>query len=215
MPARLLLVRHGETEWSATGRHTGRTDIPLTAEGREMAVALGAVLKSAPWDGLPDAEVFTSPLLRARETCELAGLGARALAADELMEWDYGKYEGLTGGTIRGEYRRDWLIWRDGVPEGETLDQVAERVDGFLAGVHGRYGVPAPGSTRMHGADGTVAVFAHGHLLRILAARWLGLPAAYGQRFQLAPASLSVLGWEYAESAVQVWNDTGHLSHLR
>jgi len=212
MPARLLLARHGETAWSATGRHTGRTDIPLTAEGREMAVRLGGALKSAPWDGLPGAEVFSSPLSRARETCELAGLGDRVVDEPDLLEWDYGRYEGLTGHEIRSGERPGWLIWRDGVPEGETLEQVAARVDRFLDGVRARHGVPAPDSTVMNPVDATVVVFAHGHLLRILAARWLGLPARFGQRFQLAPASLCVLGWEYGETAVRSWNETGHLS---
>jgi probable phosphoglycerate mutase len=211
MPARILLVRHGETEWSATGRHTGRTDIPLTEEGRRMARALGERLKRAPWDGLPDARVLTSPLARARDTCELAGLGDRAEAVPELMEWDYGAYEGRTGHDIRATDRPGWVIWRDGVPGGEALSDVAARVDGFLAGLDRAHGRPEHDTVTMDCADCTVVVFAHGHLLRILTARWLGLPPEYGQRFKLRPASLSVLGWEYSAPAVEVWNDASHL----
>ncbi|MCD0483326.1 histidine phosphatase family protein [Streptacidiphilus sp. ASG 303] len=212
MPARILIVRHGETEWSATGRHTGRTDIPLTEEGRHMARALGERLKRAPWDGLPGARVLTSPLARARETCELAGLGDRAVPAPELMEWDYGAYEGRTGDAIRADGHPGWVIWRDGVPGGETLADVSARVDAFLARIDEEHGRPHQATVTMDCADCTVVLFAHGHLLRILTARWLGLPPEYGQRFKLRPASLGVLGWEYAEPAVELWNDTAHLA---
>ena len=211
MPARILLVRHGQTEWSATGRHTGRTDIPLTEEGRRMARALGDRLKRAPWNGLADAAVFSSPLVRARDTCELAGLGERAVDVPDLMEWDYGGYEGRTGEDIRATDHPGWVIWRDGVPGGETIDDVAARADAFLARLGDTHGRPEHDTVTLDCADRTVVVFAHGHLLRILTARWLGLPPECGQRFKLGPASLCVLGWEYAAPAVELWNDTSHL----
>ncbi|AUG77342.1 histidine phosphatase [Kitasatospora sp. MMS16-BH015] len=211
MPARIVLVRHGETAWSASGQHTGRTDIPLTEEGRAMARALGERLAKAPWEGLPGAVVYTSPLSRAKETCELAGLGDRAIERPELLEWDYGQYEGRTGADIRATDHPGWLIWRDGVPGGETLAEVAARVDGFLADLNEDHGTPHPDTTTMHCADQDVVVFAHGHLLRILTARWLGLAPEYAQRFKLGTAALSVLSWEYGLPAVEIWNDTSHL----
>ncbi|MFJ8625807.1 histidine phosphatase family protein [Kitasatospora sp. NPDC093550] len=214
MPARIVLVRHGETEWSATGRHTGRTDIPLTEEGRAMARALGARLAKAPWNGLPDALVYTSPLGRAKETCALAGFGDRAVERPELMEWDYGQYEGRTGVDIRATDHPGWLIWRDGVPGGEKLSEVAARVDGLLADLHQEHGVPEADTTVMHCADQDVVLFAHGHLLRILAARWLGLPPEFAQRFKLGTAALCVLSWEYGAPAVEIWNDLSHLDGL-
>ncbi|MEZ0070049.1 broad specificity phosphatase PhoE [Streptacidiphilus sp. MAP12-20] len=212
MPARILLVRHGETGWSATGRHTGRTDVPLTDEGREMGRRLAARLAAEPWEGLPEAEVLTSPLSRARETAELAGFADRLITDERLLEWDYGQYEGLTGPEIRAEAHPGWLIWRDGVPGGEKLGEVCERVDDFLADVDARAGVPDPDTTVMHAADRDLVVFAHGHLLRILTARWLGMPPEYGQRFKLGPATLSVLTWEYGARAVERWNDAAHLA---
>ncbi|GAA1188494.1 putative phosphoglycerate mutase [Kitasatospora gansuensis] len=213
MPARIVLVRHGETAWSASGQHTGRTDIPLTEEGRRMALALGARLAKAPWNGLPDALVYTSPLSRAKETCELAGFGDRAVERDELLEWDYGQYEGRTGPDIRATDHPGWLIWRDGVPGGEKLADVAARVDAFLAELNSAHGTPDPDTTTMHCADRDVVLFAHGHLLRILTARWLGLPPEFAQRFKLGTAALSVLSWEYGAPAVEIWNDTSHLVH--
>ncbi|MFD5564887.1 histidine phosphatase family protein [Kitasatospora griseola] len=211
MPARIVLVRHGETAWSVTGQHTGRTDIPLTDDGRAMARALGERLRRAPWHGLPTAAVYTSPLSRARETAELAGFGDRAVDRPELLEWDYGQYEGRTGADIRATDRPGWLIWRDGVPGGEKLSEVAARVDSFLAELNGRHGVPDADTTTMHCADCEVVLFAHGHLLRILTARWLGLAPEYAQRFKLGTASLSVLSWEYGLPAVETWNDQSHL----
>ena len=211
MPSRILLVRHGETEWSVTGQHTGRTDIPLTEEGRRMASRLGERLKREPWHGLPDVTVRTSPLARARETCELAGFGDRAEPWDDLQEWDYGGYEGRTGHDIRATEQPGWIIWRDGVPGGESLDQVAARVDRVISWVRGHGGVPDAGTTELDCADRHVLLFAHGHLLRILTARWLGLPPTAGQRFKLSPASLSVLGWEYSAPAIELWNDSSHL----
>jgi broad specificity phosphatase PhoE len=212
MPSRILLVRHGETAWSATGRHTGRTDVPLTEEGREMGRRLGDRLKRAPWDGLPDALVRTSPLQRATETCALAGFGDRAVASSELLEWDYGQYEGRTGPDIRASDQPGWLIWRDGVPDGEALAEVSARVDRFIEWTAEVGGVPDPDTTTMHSADNDILVFAHGHLLRILSARWLGLPPEYGQRLALSPATLSVLTWEYGQRAVNLWNDGSHLA---
>ncbi|MCI0386898.1 histidine phosphatase family protein [Streptomyces sp. CNQ085] len=197
MAARILTVRHGQTAWSRSGRHTGRTDIPLLEEGRGMAQALGVRLRGAPWDGLPEAEVRTSPLSRARETCDLAGFGDRAADWDALLEWDYGAYEGLTPDGIRERAGRDWLIWRDGVVDGERLAQVAARADEVIAWARS--------------AERDVLVFAHGHLLRVLGARWLGLDPSFAARLRLDAGALSVLGWAYGEPAVESWNDRGHL----
>ncbi|GAA3176369.1 MULTISPECIES: histidine phosphatase family protein [Streptomyces] len=196
MAARILLARHGQTEWSLSGRHTGRTDIPLLAEGRAGAKLLGERLHRAPWDGLPGVEVRTSPLRRAKETCELAGFGDRAEEWDALMEVDYGAYEGLTPAQIK-ERQPGWLLWRDGVPEGETLAEVAARADHVIE--------------RVRAADRDVLLFAHGHILRSLGARWLGLDLSFAARIRLDPTSLSVLGWAYGEPAIERWNDTGHL----
>ncbi|WP_344566382.1 histidine phosphatase family protein [Streptomyces axinellae] len=196
MSARILLVRHGQTEWSVSGQHTGRTDIPLLDEGRRMAKLLGERLHRAPWNGLPGTEVLTSPLSRARETCELAGFGG-ARDWDALMEWDYGEYEGLAPDAIRERAGQDWFIWRDGVPGGEKLAQVAGRADEVID--HAR------------AADRDVLVFAHGHILRVLGARWLGHEPSFAARLRLDPASLSILGWAYGRPAIDRWNDTGHL----
>ncbi|MBH5335022.1 histidine phosphatase family protein [Streptomyces pactum] len=196
MAPRILLARHGQTQWSLAGKHTGRTDIPLLAEGRRGAELLGERLRRAPWSSLPGVEVRTSPLVRARETGELAGFGDRAETWDALMEWDYGAYEGMTPAEIAA-VRPGWLIWRDGVPEGETLAQVSARADEVVAWARS--------------ADRDVLVFAHGHILRTLAARWLGLDISFAARLRLDPTSLSVLGWAYGEPAIERWNDTGHL----
>ncbi|MFB6568703.1 histidine phosphatase family protein [Streptomyces noursei] len=196
MAPRILLARHGQTEWSVSGRHTGRTDIPLLDEGRQGAKLLGERLHRAPWAGLPGVEVRTSPLVRAKETCELAGFGARAQEWDALLEVDYGAYEGLTPAQIKAD-RPDWLIWRDGVPAGETLAEVSARADEVVDWARS--------------ADRDVLVFAHGHVLRVLGARWLGLDVSFAARLRLAPTSLSVLGWAYGEPAVVSWNETGHL----
>ncbi|GAA2090206.1 histidine phosphatase family protein [Streptomyces albiaxialis] len=196
MAPRILLVRHGQTEWSMTGQHTGRTDVPLLDEGRRMAKLLGERLHRAPWNGLPGVEVRTSPLSRARETCELAGFGS-ATSWDALMEWDYGAYEGLTPARIRERAGDDWFIWRDGVADGEPLEHVAARADEVVEWARS--------------ADRDVLVFAHGHILRVLGARWLGYEPAFAARLRLDPASLSILGWAYGEPAIERWNDTGHL----
>ncbi|MER6910668.1 histidine phosphatase family protein [Streptomyces sp. NPDC000594] len=197
MAPRILLVRHGQTEWSLSGRHTGRTDIPLLKEGRRGAELLGERLRRAPWSGLPDVEVRTSPLARAAETCELAGFGGRATPWDALMEWDYGAYEGLTPAEIKDRAGPEWLIWRDGVLGGEELAQVAARADEVV------------GWARE--ADRDVLVFAHGHILRVLVARWLGFEPSFAARVKLDPASLSVLGWAYGAPSVDHWNDVAHL----
>ncbi|MER5256221.1 MULTISPECIES: histidine phosphatase family protein [unclassified Streptomyces] len=197
MAPRILLARHGQTEWSLSGKHTGRTDIPLLEEGRDGAKLLGERLHRAPFDGLPDVEVRTSPLARARETCEIAGFGDRATPWDTLMEWDYGSYEGMTPAEIQ-DVRPGWFIWRDGVPGGETLEQITARADEVVAWARG--------------ADRDVLVFAHGHILRSIGARWLGLGVDFAARIRLNPTSISTLGWAYGEPAVESWNDTGHLA---
>ncbi|MCM2392186.1 histidine phosphatase family protein [Streptomyces albipurpureus] len=197
MAPRILLVRHGQTEWSLLGRHTGRTDIPLIEEGKRGATLLGERLHQAPWSGLPDVEVRTSPLARAAETCQLAGFGDRATEWDALMEWDYGQYEGLTSPQIAEIGGPDWVIWRDGVRGGETLAQVAARADEIVEWAKS--------------ADRDVLLFAHGHILRVLVARWLSLEPSFAGRVKLDPASVSVLGWAYGEPAVHHWNDIAHL----
>jgi broad specificity phosphatase PhoE len=189
----IVLVRHGETEWSRAGKHTGRTDIPLTEEGRRQARAVGAVLRDRRF-----ALVLTSPLSRSVETCELAGLGDQSVEDEDLMEWDYGAYEGRTTTEIRAE-RADWSLWRDGVLEGETVEQVGERVDRVLL--------------KVRGAGGDVALFAHGHLLRALTARWLGLEPSAGRLFALDPATISVLGFERETSVIRLWNEIAE--HIR
>lgn len=197
MAPRILLARHGQTQWSLIGKHTGRTDIGLLDEGRRGAKLLGERLHRAPWNGLPGVEVRTSPLARAKETCELAGFGDRAQDWDALMEIDYGTYEGMTPAEIKAR-RPDWFIWRDGVPDGETLAEVSARVDRVVEWARS--------------ADRDVLLFAHGHILRCLGARWLGLDVSFAARIRLEPTSLSVLGWAYDEPAIERWNDTGHIA---
>ncbi|MFF5402173.1 histidine phosphatase family protein [Streptomyces misionensis] len=197
MAPRILLARHGQTAWSLSGKHTGRTDVPLLEEGRRGAKLLGERLHRAPLNGLPGVEVRTSPLSRARETCQLAGFGERAETWDALLEWDYGAYEGMTPAQIQA-VRPGWLIWRDGVPEGETTAEVTARVDEVIGWARS--------------ADRDVLLFAHGHILRSLAARWLGFPLDFGARIRLNPTSLSILGWAYGEPALESWNDVGHLA---
>jgi broad specificity phosphatase PhoE len=182
----VVLVRHGETEWTRAGKHTGHTDIPVTEAGRREAVAVGEALR-----GRTFALVLTSPLQRAAETCRLAGFGDVAVRRDDLMEWDYGAYEGRTTIDIRKE-RPGWSLWRDGVPEGEMPAEVGARVDEVI------------GEVRTVAGD--VAVFAHGHVLRVLAARWLGLGPEAGQLFALDPATISVLGYERETPVIRLWN---------
>jgi broad specificity phosphatase PhoE len=190
---RIYLARHGETEWSLTGKHTGRSDIPLTSRGEANACQLAQRLAR-----LSFAQVFTSPLSRARRTCELAGFQAQAVVDPELVEWDYGEYEGRRTADIRLE-RPDWYLFRDGCPGGETLNAIGERADRVIG--------------RLRPALGDVLLFSHGHFLRILTARWLGLPAADGRLFALGTASLSAVGYEHAtdDPAILLWNDDRHL----
>jgi broad specificity phosphatase PhoE len=182
----LFLVRHGQTAWSRTGRHTGRTDIALEPEGRVEAEAVGRLLA-----GHDFALVLTSPLSRAIETCQLAGFGDRAEVVDDLAEWDYGDYEGLTSDDIHQDHP-DWSLWADGVPEGETASDVGRRADRVIE--------------RARSAPGDTVCFAHGHLLRVLAARWVGLPPVGGRLVALEPGSISVLGWERGTPVVARWN---------
>jgi probable phosphoglycerate mutase len=187
VPARLVVVRHGATAWSRAGRHTGRTDVPLLDDGRLEAEEVGRRLA-----GHAFALVLTSPLARAWETCTLAGFGDQARECDDLREWDYGQYEGKTTEEIRAG-RPQWSLWRHGVPGGETARQVAERADRVIEMTRSR--------------SGDVLAFAHAHVLRVLGARWVGLPARAGAYFTLDPATISVLGWERQTAVVTRWND--------
>lgn len=182
------LVRHGETEWSASGQHTGRTDLPLTAEGEEGAREVGRFLggRHHPFD-----LVLTSPMQRARETCRLAGFGDRAAVETCLQEWDYGDYEGRTTLDIQKE-RPGWTVWSHGVPSGETITQVAKRAQAVI--------------DRALTCSGSVLVFAHGHILRILSCCWLGLPPDAGRLLALSAASVSTLGYERETRVITRWN---------
>ncbi len=180
------LVRHAETEWSRDGRHTGRTDVSLTDRGREAARGLGDRMR-----GRSFVQVLTSPLGRARETARLAGIGDHAEVRDDLLEWDYGEYEGLTTAEIH-KTRPDWYLWIDGAPGGETPEAVSARCDRIIAEVLG--------------AGGDVALLAHGHVLRALAARWLEQGVAFGARLFLSTGTLSVLGFERDVRVVRSWN---------
>jgi probable phosphoglycerate mutase len=184
---RLVVARHGATEWSRLGRHTGRTDLPLLDEGRAQAAELGARLA-----GHHFAVVLTSPLRRAAETCAIAGFGEQAEVCDDLHEWDYGAYEGRTTDDVRAE-RPDWSLWSDGVPQGESVSDVGRRADRVVA--------------RARASPGDVLAFAHAHILRVLGARWVGLEPADGALLVLAPATLSVLGWERDQPVLTRWND--------
>jgi len=182
----LVLVRHAETEWSRDGRHTGRTDIPLTDAGRAAAASLPERLRA--WSF---ARVLVSPSTRARETCDLAGFGAQAEMRESLLEWDYGDYEGLTTPEIRTA-RPDWYQWRDGCPGGEDAAAVGARADAVLA--------------ELSGTQGTVAIFSHGHMLRVLGARWIGLGPEQGGRLGLSTGAICVLGYERQTSILSGWN---------
>ena len=184
---RLWLVRHGETAWARDGRHTGRTDIPLTDAGRAQAIAVGRRLA-----GERFGAVLSSPLSRALETARLAGFGHRVELSDDLMEWDYGADEGRTTLAIRRE-RPGWSIWQAGPKDGETADAVAARADRVIA--------------RVRRGHGDVLCFSHGHLLRVLAARWLGLEAVDGRLFALSTATISMLGWERETAVIERWNE--------
>jgi probable phosphoglycerate mutase len=189
---RVVLARHGETEWARDGRHTGRTDVPLTDRGRQQAEALALVLKSL-MHGRAFAKVLVSPLQRAVETCRLAGFGDVAEIRGDLVEWDYGEYEGRTTPAIVAE-RPGWTLWDDGVPGGERVEDVGTRVDRLIA--------------EIRATPGDVALFAHGHVLRILTARWLGQEPAGGRFYALDPAGVSVLGYEHTWAVIARWNET-------
>ena len=182
----VFAIRHGETAWSLSGRHTGTTDIPLTENGRRLAQRLRPVLGKETF-----TLVLVSPMQRARQTCDLAGLGDRAIIEPSLVEWNYGKYEGLTPEEIY-ETAPGLLIFRDGCPDGETPEQVGARVDRVIK--------------QARAAKGDVALFAHGHVLRVLAASWLGLSPAAGQHFLLDTGTLSVLSYYHEAPAVRIWN---------
>jgi broad specificity phosphatase PhoE len=190
-PCQVYYFRHGETAWSKSGQHTGSTDIPLTPEGEAKARGLATRLA-----GIAFTRVFTSPRLRARQTCDLAGLGANAEVDPELAEWDYGEYEGLRTVDIRGE-RPGWEIFRDGCPGGESPQQIAARVDRVIA--------------RFRALSGNVAVFSHGHFGRVLAVRWLGMPILQARHFPLSPASLCMLGSDPRDEVETMlcWNSVG------
>ena len=185
-PATLVVLRHGETEWSKAGRHTGLTDIPLDAAGRAAAAALAPRMASESFE-----LVLCSPLQRARETCALAGFADQAQLCDDLVEWNYGEYDGLTTPEIR-EHRPNWDMWRDGCPGGEQPAEVGARLDRVLE--------------RASAVSGNVLAVAHGHSLRVLAARWLELEPAAGARFRLAAAGLGTLGWERDTRVFEHWN---------
>ena len=189
----VYLARHGETAWSLSGQHTGLTDLPLTEHGERNARQLGERLR-----GLRFARVFTSPLRRAVRTCELAGFGSAAEVDRDLVEWNYGQYEGRTSADIHAG-RPDWQLFRDGCPGGETPDQIGARADRVIG--------------RVRGVPGDVLLFSSGHFLRVLAARWLGLEAGAGRLLFLSTASLSALGYEHdrSEPVIRLWNDTHHV----
>jgi probable phosphoglycerate mutase len=182
----VYLIRHGETEWSLNGRHTGTTDIPLTENGRRLAKLLAAALAKEKF-----ALVLTSPLRRARETCELAGFGACAGIDRDLMEWNYGGYEGLTPEEIHAQ-APGWMIFTDSCPGGENSEQVGARVDRVIA--------------KVRAVEGHAALFAHGHLFRVFAARWLALPAVAGSHFLLDTATVNILSYYHGTPAVKRWN---------
>jgi probable phosphoglycerate mutase len=189
MVAQIFLIRHGETSWSLTGQHTGRTDLPLTENGEHRASYLRGLLS-----GTKFTHVLTSPLQRARRTCELAGFGPVARVEPDLHEWDYGDYEGRTTADIRAQ-RPGWNVFQDGCPQGESVEQISQRADRVLAG--------------LRPMDGTVALFSHGQFLRALAVRWIGLPVREGQHFALDTASISILGYEHHNGdipAISLWN---------
>jgi broad specificity phosphatase PhoE len=190
----VYLARHGETAWTLSHQHTGRTDIPLTARGERDARRLAERLK-----GRRFATVLVSPLLRARRTCELAGFGDQAAIEPELQEWDYGEYEGRRTADIC-QARPGWSLFHDGCPGGESVETVGARADRIIA--------------RLQAVDGDVPVFSHGHFLRVLAVRWLGLPAGDARYFVLSTASLSILGYEHTldEPAIRLWNEDHHVA---
>jgi len=195
----LWVVRHGETEWSADGRHTSRTDVPLTEHGRWMAARVGEFLR-----GTTFAAVLVSPMERARETCAIAGFGDTAVVDDGLKEWDYGVYEGRTSAQIQAEIP-GWSVWKDPIIGGETAEQVGTRADGVIARA---LQAASADAEPPEGECAKVLLFAHAHILRILAARWVGLAARGGSILALGTASVSVLGWERETRVIERWNRT-------
>jgi len=189
----IYLARHGETAWTLSGQHTGTTDLPLTKRGEQNARRLGERLK-----GLTFAKVFSSPLQRARKTCELAGFGSDAEIDPDLVEWNYGDYEGLTSAQIHAK-NPHWKLFRDGCPGGESVEQIGARADRLVA--------------RVRSIQGNVLLFSSGHISRVLAARWLGLDASGGQYFLLSTAALSQLSYEHdlSEPVIRLWNDVNHV----
>ncbi|HEY2419527.1 MAG TPA: histidine phosphatase family protein [Steroidobacteraceae bacterium] len=189
MVEQIYLIRHGETAWSLSGQHTGRTDLPLTEHGEQQARRVGQLLRPLRW-----SQVLASPLQRARRTCELAGLGEAMQLEPNLREWDYGQYEGLTNAQIKAQ-QADWDVFRDGCPGGESSEQMRVRADAVCA--------------RLRALSGSVAVFSHGHFLRALAVRWIELPLAHGRSFGLNAGAVSLLGYEHhslQEPAIELWN---------
>jgi probable phosphoglycerate mutase len=190
----IYLARHGETAWSITGQHTGLTDLPLTERGEQNARRLGERLVA-----LTFAKVFTSPLQRAARTCELAGFGAAAEIDPDLVEWNYGDYEGVRTAEIHAK-RPDWQLFRNGCPNGESPERIGARADRVVS--------------RVRAINGDVLIFSSGHFLRVLTARWLGVEPAAGRFFMLSTASVSVLGYEHSLSqpVIRLWNDTRHVA---
>jgi len=189
MPLQIYLIRHGETAWSLSGQHTGNTDLPLTAHGEEVARQLAQRLAHKKFD-----HVLTSPRLRARRTCELAGFGAAARVEPDLREWEYGDYEGRTSAEIH-QQRPGWSIYRDGCPHGESPDQISARADLVITG--------------LRRLDGTVAIFSHGHFLRVLAMRWVDLSVMEARHFGLDTASIGILAYEHGTTGapiIELWN---------
>jgi probable phosphoglycerate mutase len=190
-PLQIYFIRHGETAWSLSGQHTGRTDLPLTPHGEDLARGLSFTL-----NGIAFSLVLTSPRLRARATCELAGLGAAAQTEPDLAEWDYGDYEGLRTAEIR-KLHPDWDVWKDGCPRGEMPADASGRADRLIA--------------RLRDLTGKVVLFSHGQFGRVLAARWIGLPVTQGQHFAIDPASIGILGFEPGHPhrrVISLWNAT-------
>ncbi|MEX2466694.1 MAG: histidine phosphatase family protein [Gemmatimonadota bacterium] len=191
---RIVLVRHAQTEWSLTGQHTGRTDLPLTDEGRELTERLRDRLAGEHFD-----RVLSSPLQRAAETCRIAGFAVEAESLDDLAEWDYGAYDGRTTADIRTE-DPGWDLWLHGAPGGESPDELAERMDRVVTDLL---------DTCEHGGD--ALVFGHGHALTALTIRWLGMPIERGRHLRLGTGSISTLGWKREVRILQIWNDRSHL----